>query len=129
MTVKILGPVFWMFAVFACAGGSGTGAPASSPRLADEKEEVSVEVQNQNFYQATVYAYRAGNRARLGVVESQSTRSFEFVWITGGLRFLIDFFANGCVLTESVSVNRGEEVLLILEPQDYRRASQAVCRV
>lgn len=127
MTVKILGPVFWVFAAFACAGGSGTGAPTSSVRPM-EKEKVSVEVQNQNFYQATVYAYRAGNRARLGVVESQGTRSFEFVWITGDLRFLIDFFANGCILSEPVAVDRGEEVLLILEPQDYRRASQALCR-
>ena len=129
MTVKILGLVFLVFAAFACAGGSGTGAPASSPRLADEKEKVSVEVQNQNFYQATVYAYRAGNRARLGVVESQGTRSFEFVWITGDLRFLIDFFANGCVLTDPLAVDRGDDLLLILEPQDYRRASQALCRV
>ncbi|MCH8146031.1 MAG: hypothetical protein IIA55_15070 [Gemmatimonadetes bacterium] len=128
MTVKILGPVFWMFAAFACAGGSGTGVPTSSVRLM-EKEKVSVEVQNQNFYQATVYAYRAGNRARLGVVESQSTRSFEFVWITGDLRFLIDFFANGCVLTDPLAVDRGDDLLLILEPQDYRRASQALCRV
>ena len=127
MTVKILGPVFWMFAAFACAGGSGTGVPTSSVRPM-EKEKVSVEVQNQNFYQATVYAYRAGNRARLGVVESQSTRSFEFVWITGDLRFLIDFFANGCILSEPVAVDRGDDLLLILEPQDYRKASQAVCR-
>ena len=127
MTAKIIGLVFWVFAAFACAGGSGTGAPTSSVRPM-EKEKISVEVQNQNFYQATVYAYRAGNRARLGVVESQSTRSFEIVWITGDLRFLIDFFANGCILTESVAVDRGEEVLLILEPQDYRRASQALCR-
>ena len=125
MTIKILGLVFWVSAAFACGGRSGSGAPV---RPADEREEISVEVQNQNFYQATVYAYRAGNRARLGVVESQSTRSFEFVWITGDLRFLIDFFANGCILTESVAVDRGEEVLLILEPQDYRRASQALCR-
>ncbi len=128
MTVKILGLVFWMFAAFACAGGSGTGAPMSSVRPADEKEEISVEVRNQNFYQATVYAYRAGNRRRLGVVESQSTRSFEFVWFTGDLRFLVDFFANGCILTESLPVDRGDDLLLILEPQDYRKASQAVCR-
>ena len=128
MTVKILGPVFWVFAAFACAGGSGTGVPTSSVRPM-EKEKVSVEVQNQNFYQATVYAYRAGNRARLGVVESQSTRSFEFMWITGDLRFLIDFFANGCILTDPLPVDRGDELLLILEPQDYRKASQALCRV
>ncbi len=128
MTVKILGLVFWVSAAFACAGGSGTGAPMSSVRPTDEKEEISVEVRNQNFYQATVYAYRASNRRRLGVVESQSTRSFEFVWITGDLRFLVDFFANGCILTEPLPVDRGDDLLLILEPQDYRRASQAVCR-
>ena len=129
MTVKILGPVFWVFAAFACAGGSGTGTPTSSVRPADEREEISVEVQNQNFYQATVYAYRAGNRARLGVVEAQSTRSFEFVWITGDLRFLVDFFTGGCILTQPMAVDRGDDLLLILEPQDYRRARHAVCRV
>ncbi len=128
MTVKILGLVFWMFAAFACAGGSGTGAPMSSVRPADETEEVSVEVQNQNFYQATVYAYRAGNRTRLGVVESQGTRSFEFMWITGDLRFMIDFFANGCIITEPMPVDRGDDLLLILQPQDYRKASQDLCR-
>ncbi len=126
MTVKILGLVFWVSAAFACGGRSGSGAPV---RPADEREEISVEVQNQNFYQATVYAYRAGSRKRLGVVESQRTRSFEFVWITGDLRFLIDFFANGCILTEPLPVDRGDDLLLILEPQDFRRASRAVCRV
>ena len=128
MTVKILGPVFWVFAAFACAGGSGTGVPTSSVRPM-EKEKVSVEVQNQNFYQATVYAYRLGSRTRLGIVESQGTRSFDFVWTTGDLRFLVDFLANGCVLTEPMAVDRGDDLLLILEPQDHRRARQAVCRV
>ena len=128
MTVKILGPVFWVFAAFACAGGSGTGVPTSSVRPM-EKEKVSVEVQNQNFYQATVYAYRLGSRTRLGIVESQGTRSFDFVWTTGDLRFLVDFLANGCVLTQPMAVDRGDDLLLILEPQDYRRAREAVCRV
>ena len=128
MTVKILGPVFWVFAAFACAGGSGTGVPTSSVRPM-EKEKVSVEVQNQNFYQATVYAYRLGSRTRLGIVESQGTRSFDLVWTTGDLRFLVDFLAGGCILTQPMAVDRGDDVLLVVEPQDYRRASQAVCRV
>ena len=129
MAIKISGLVFWAFATFACAGGSGTGAPMSSVRPADEKEEISVEVQNQNFYQATVYTYRAGSRIRLGVVEAQGTRSFEFVWITGDLRFLVDFFTGGCILTQPMAVDRGDDLLLILQPQDFRRASQAGCRV
>ena len=128
MTVKIFGLVFWVFAAFACAGSSGTGTPASSVRPAVGKEEISVEVQNQNFYGATVYAYRLGSRTRLGVVESHSTRSFEFRWITGDLRFLVDFFANGCLLTPPMAVDRGDDLLLILEAQDYRNTSQALCR-
>ncbi len=127
MNIKILGHVFWVFAAFACAGGSGTGTPTSSVRPAGN-EEVSVEVQNQNFYEATVYAYRLGSRTRLGVVESHSTRSFEFAWTSGDLRFLIDFLANGCILTDQLPVDRGDDLLLILEPQDYRKASQAVCQ-
>ncbi len=122
--VKILGLVFWVFAAFACAGGSGR----SSIRPADERRDVSVEIRNENFYEATVYTYRAGSRTRLGVVESHSTRSFEFRWITGDLRFLIDFFANGCLLTPSMPVDRGDDLLLILQAQDYRKSSQALCR-
>ena len=128
MTVKILGLVFWVFAAFACAGGSGTGTPTSRIRPADDKEEISVEVRNQNFYDATVYAYRLGSRIRLGVVESHSTRSFEFAWTIVDLRFLVDFLANGCILTEQLQVSRGDDLLLILEAQDYRKASQALCR-
>ena len=122
--IKILGPVLWVSAAFACAGGSS----GSSIRPADAKEDVSVEVRNENFYDATVYAYRLSSRTRLGVVESHSTRSFEFRWITGDLRFLVDFFANGCLLTPSMSVDRGDDLLLILEAQDYRKSSQALCR-
>ncbi len=122
--VKILGLVFWVSAAFACAGGSG----GSSIRPADERRGISVEVRNENFYEATVYTYRAGSRTRLGVVESNSTRSFEFRWITGDLRFLIDFFANGCLLTPSMPVDRGDDLLLILQAQDYRKSSQALCR-
>ena len=128
MTAKIIGLVFWVFAAFACARGSGTGAPGSNVR-STERGQISVEVQNQNFYGVTVYAYRAGSRTRLGVVEAQNTRSFDFVWITGDLRFLVDFLAGGCILTPPMAVDSGDDVLLVVEPQDYRRASQAVCRV
>ena len=124
MTVKILGHVFWVFAAFACAGGGGTGRPTP----ADQDREISVEIQNQNFYGATVYAYLRGSRTRLGMVESHSTKSFEFLWTTGDLRFLVDFLANGCILTDQLNVNQGDLLLLVLEPQDYRKASQAVCR-
>ena len=129
MTVKILGLVFGVFATFACAGGSGTGAPTSSIRPADEKKTVSVEIQNDNFYQVTVYAYRPGSRKQLGVIESRETRSFEFVWITGEVRFLINFFNNGCILTWPLAVDRGDDLMMIIEPQDHVRASDTVCRV
>ncbi len=127
-TIKILGLVFGVFAAAACAGSGGIGAPSSTIRPVNENKEISVDVENQSFYEATIYAYRRGSRTRLGMVESHSTKSFDFVWTTGDLRFLVDFLANGCILTDQLNVTRGDLLLLVLEPQDYRKASQAVCR-
>ncbi len=128
MTVKILGLVFGVFAAAACAGSGGTGAPSSTIRPVNEQKEISVDVENQSFYEATVYAYRSGYRKRLGLVQSLSSESFEFVWTMGELRFLVDFLANGCILTDPMTVDLGDYLLLTLEPQDFRKALQEVCR-
>ena len=57
-------------------GSLGLVACATSPGPFDRNslsETIQVEVENQNFYSVTIYAYRGGNRLRLGTVESQNT--------------------------------------------------------
>ena len=89
---------------------------------------LTVEVQNQNFYPATIHAYRAGGRRRLGFVEGYQTASFSFEWPATELRFLIDFLAAGCIITELRAVDDDDNLLLVLEPGDNRKARREVCR-
>ncbi len=109
-----------------CGGGS---QPATGVRPVASERRLSVEVENQNFYDATVYAYHQGTRTRLGVVGSEGSRSFTFSWVTGDLRFLVDFFANGCILTDPLFVDAGDDILVVLQPQDFRMASRDVCNI
>jgi outer membrane biogenesis lipoprotein LolB len=110
----------------ACAGRS---ARSTSFEGADSRQqELTVEVENQNYYGATIHAYRAGGRRRLGFVEAYQTGSFSFDWPNADLRFLIDFLAAGCIITESLSVGSGDDLLLVLQSSDNQRARQEVCR-
>lgn len=109
--------------------GCSRGAPSTDPEpLFTADDRLSVEVENQNFYPATVYAYRPGARVRLGTVENANTATFRFDWpVPGDLRFLVDYLSVGCQLSDPLAVGPGDELMLILEPQDYRRASRDLC--
>ncbi len=93
-----------------------------------ESQELTVEVRNDNHSAITVYAYRSGFRDRIGFVEAANTETFTFKWPTDDLRFLIRFLAQGCMLTESLPVDAGDDLLLIVGVIDNQQASQARCR-
>ncbi len=93
-----------------------------------ESQELTVEVRNHNHNAITVYAYRSGFRDRIGFVEAANTQTFTFRWPTKDVRFLIDFLAQGCLLTESLPVDAGDDLLLIVRVIDNQQASQALCR-
>ena len=105
------------------------GSSLSETRLPPpERQELTVEVRNQNHNAITVYAYFGGFRDRLGFVEAVNTKTFAFRWPSNDLRFLIRFLAQGCLLTESLPVFDGDELLLIVRVVDSQDASQAQCR-
>ena len=111
-------------AVLAAACAGNAQEIRESP-LADQT--YSVEIENQNFYSATVYAYRQGYRKRLGTIESNRTRSYSFRWPFLDIRFQVDFLAAGCMIGPSLSVVEGDQFQLIIEPSDDRRASRSRC--
>ena len=92
------------------------------------RSNVTVEVRNQNFYPARIYTYRSGARRRLGEVQAHQTTSFSFEWSLSDIRFLIDFLAAGCIISHRLTVGNDDNLLLIIEPDDNRRAHQDVCR-
>ncbi len=105
------------------------GSSLSETRLPPpESQELTVEVRNDNHNAITVYAYRSGFRDRIGFVEAANTQTFTFAWPTNDIRFLIRFLAQGCLLTESLPVNAGDDLLLIVQVIDNQQASQAQCR-
>ena len=106
----------------ACGGRSQAIRPAPT---ADT--EFQVEIRNQNFYSATIYAYRDGYRRRIGNVDANRTRSYAFTWPFPDVRFQIDFLAGGCIFSDLLPIVPGDRLSVIIEPSDHNRASRALC--
>lgn len=112
----------WLVAV-------ATGACGLVSRQVEEEEfaeprsrELTLYVRNQNFYDATLYAVsRGGYRLRLGVARGNSEETFVFRWPHLDLRIVIDFLAAGASFTESLPVEEGEELQLIIEADSHLR--------
>lgn len=107
-----------------CASaGERTLGPPGRP------EGISLEVQNQTRNAVTIYVWSETHQNRLGMVESLNNDTFSFRWnLAGRVYFLMDFLAQGCVLSESIDVMDGDELILTVQPIDHRRASRAACR-
>jgi hypothetical protein len=121
-------PLAWCGVILTLAACGSQTQEAVRPQPQLERPTLTVEIQNHNHNAATIYAYREGFRDRLGFVEAASTETFSFEWPTYELRFLVDFLAQGCVITESLSVDPGDDLLLIIQPMDSDRANQDRCR-
>ncbi len=84
--------------------------PAPDPVL-------TLHVQNQNFYDATIYAIaRSGERQRLGVVTGNNEGTFTFRWLHEEVRVLIQLLAGGSKVTEPILVSPGDSLELIIQP-------------
>ena len=101
----------------ACGGHAG---PSVAPEI--PYRDLTVEVRNYNFYDATIYAWDAGERLRLGMAQGKSTTNFTFRWDLGDVRFIIDFIGAGELVGESLPVEPGDDLLLIIGQEDHRKA-------
>jgi len=102
------------------AACGGRGGPSVAPELATR--DLTVEVRNYNFYDATIYALHGGERLRLGIAQAKSNSTFTFRWDLGDLRFVIDFIGAGELLGELLPVDPGDDLVLIVGQEDHRRA-------
>ncbi len=91
--------------------GAGPGGPGRVP----------VEVENQNFYDATIYAIANGARVRIGQVGGNRSAILAAPFpATGQLGFEIRLLAIGAFTSHSVQVAPGDTVHLIV-PADLHR--------
>jgi hypothetical protein len=99
------------------SAGCGHGV-RSAP---DPQAETTVRVENRNFLDMTVYIVHSSQRIRLGMVTGLSTQVFTIpgyiVRGSGQLQFeLHPIGGRGNPRTESISVQPGDEVNLIVPP-------------
>jgi hypothetical protein len=89
----------------------------------DEPEEprkptqITLHVENQNFYDATIYAMASGGeRQRLGNVTGNSQATFTFRWLHDELRVVIQLLAGRSGVTQTIPTNPGDTLNLVIQP-------------
>lgn len=92
-------------------GGCASGPPPTSG------PPVVVEIQNNNFQDATVYALREGERRRLGVVVGKTDETFGIPWRPNFLlRLEVRFLGGGACATRPIQMEPGQRYVLALQP-------------
>lgn len=121
--LSVLPAALLVAALGACTSTRG------EPRPPGRVEGISLEVNNQSRNAVTIYLWSDTYQNRLGMVEALNRDTFNFRWnLAGRVYFLMDFLAQGCVLSEPIDVIDGDELILTVQPIDHRRASRAACR-
>ncbi len=92
---KILLPA--LVAVGCGGGAAGPPESAPTPEPSAGPMNVSALVENQNDFNAVIYAYRSGRWTRLGVVVAGGTRRLRFTWDKPEIRFVIELLDNDAV--------------------------------
>lgn len=98
--------------VAGCASNS-----ADDVEFQESNEPVRVIVQNDGFYEATVYLLRGAERRRLGTVNGSSTATFtlgrHLVYGITDLRFAFDWIGRqGAQASETILAQPGDEIRL-----------------
>lgn len=75
-----------------------------------------LQVENQNFADARLYARWNGDRRRIGRVGGNRTEYFTLDWDGRQLQVEVDFLAGGTILSPSILVNRGDTILFQIPP-------------
>jgi hypothetical protein len=111
------------FVIAAC----GAHQPAGEGQAERESTlDITIEVENQNFYDARVYLLVFGERTRLGQVPSQTTRTFSFAAGPDQVRIEISFVGGGGFVTEPMSVSPGDQLVLQITPNAHQLRTRGV---
>jgi hypothetical protein len=77
---------------------------------------LTMEVDNQNYYDATLYGHYAGERRRLGQVGGLNRGEFDFTWTAPEILVEIKLVAVGSYYLRRITVDPGDELKVIVQP-------------
>lgn len=108
---RTLGTLVVALVAAALVAGCGGRSSAATP-----EEAVTIVVDNQNFYDATVYLRWYSDRRRLGVVGGYNERQFDTRWAGPELQVEVDLLAGGTYRGDRIAVSPGETIEVVLPP-------------
>lgn len=118
-------PLYRVTVALALVALSGTGCGSAQRRVAlfgepEGKQLLRIEVQNNNFNDATVHAmWEGGGRRRLGTVTGKGTGVFTLEWTTSRpIQLEIDFLAGGTCTTDRITASPGDSLDLMIGISD-----------
>lgn len=112
------GSVAALSLALALAGCAGMTTSNSNPFAGGgdgSDRQILLVVENQQFNEAQITAYRSGSRNRIGRIGGNQVESFRVDWpVDGLLEVEIDVLAGQRFRTSPVSVDPGERVQLVI---------------
>jgi len=120
--------VGYVIATVACAVGWGSGiacsrsTPAIGGLAPEMPDSVTIEVVNENFYDADIYSeYEGEVRRRLGMVSGFSKGSFRIPWRTNRLIMVMKLIGVGEAFSNDLVVSPGDILELRLLPDLHHK--------
>lgn len=101
-------------ALGACASSSDSNVMRMAP---GGDEEVRLTVENNDFRDATIYAYWNGARQRVGMVTGKTRETFEMRWRSEEIRLQVDFIGGGGLWSDVMDVYQGDHLNFVILPQ------------
>lgn len=95
--------------------GCASSGPDNPMTLGATDDPVRITVQNNDFYDAVIYANWIGStRNRVGMVTGKTTETFTMDWKSERVWFEADFVSGGSVPFEPVDVWGGDHLDLVI---------------
>jgi hypothetical protein len=95
----------------------GTQPPSGFGPAERQGNQFVLQVENQNFADARLYARWNGDRRRIGVVRGNQTEHFTLNWDSRQLRVEVDLLAGGSLVSPGILVSRGDTVVFQIPPR------------
>ena len=101
-------------------GGCAAAPPGTTEprdpfdRAVEQRDDVLLTVQNNDFRDASIYAIWNGVRRRVGSVTGMTSETFRMTWMSEEIQLAIDFVGGGGYTSERVPVTQGDHLDFVI---------------
>jgi hypothetical protein len=101
-------------ALVGCATTTEERSPDVFSAADGVEEDVLITIQNNDFRDATLYAYWNGVKDRVGMVIGKTSETFRMEWRSEVVHFEVNFIGRGGFRTEPIDVWEGDHLDFVI---------------